>query len=158
METIYLNIQNLCCNRCKLAIKELLTNLDIKILEIKSGTVVIERNKSVNQEQIENYLKINGFYLISDKETSIVNQIKCYLSEYMKYGENEKVRMSDFLYSKLNLSYPYLSKIFSKLENTTIEKFFISMKIEKAKELLSSKYLTLSEISYQLGYSSVQTI
>jgi AraC-like DNA-binding protein len=38
----------------------------------------------------------------------------------------------------------------------TIEKYYIAQKIEKAKELLVYDELSLSEIAYRLGYSSVQ--
>jgi len=40
-------------------------------------------------------------------------------------------------------------------EGRTIEKFFIAQKIERVKELLVYDELTLSEIAYQLNYSSV---
>jgi AraC-like DNA-binding protein len=62
------------------------------------------------------------------------------------------------LATKTDLNYTYLSKIFSINENITIEKFFILLKIEKVKELLTYKELSLSEISYQLAYSSVQAL
>lgn len=158
MEIINLNIQNLCCNRCKTAVMNLLTNFGVLVIEIRSGVVVIQASKSLNQSEIANLLQMNGFYLLNDRETSIVNQIKCYLFEYLENKANEKNKMSDYLIDKLQVSYPYLSKIFSKLEKTTIEKYFISMKIEKAKEMISLENLTLSEIAYELSYSSVQAL
>jgi len=42
------------------------------------------------------------------------------------------------------------------VEGTTIEQYIIHQKIEKAKELLVYDELTLSEIAWQLGYSSIQ--
>ncbi len=50
----------------------------------------------------------------------------------------------------------YISNLFSSVEGTTIEKYIINQKIEKAKELLVYDELSLNEISFQLGYSSVQ--
>ena len=49
-----------------------------------------------------------------------------------------------------------MSSLFSSTEGITIEKFIINHKIEKVKELLVYDELTLSEIAYNLGYSSVQ--
>jgi AraC-like DNA-binding protein len=46
--------------------------------------------------------------------------------------------------------------LFSSVEGKTIEKYLILQKIEKVKELLVYDELTLNEISYKLGYSSVQ--
>lgn len=51
--------------------------------------------------------------------------------------------------------YSYLSRLFSSVEGITIEKFILSQKIEKVKELLFYDELTLSEIAFQMNYSSV---
>jgi len=48
-----------------------------------------------------------------------------------------------------------LANLFSEVQGTTIEKFIILHKIERAKELLVYNELTLSEISDLLHYSSV---
>jgi AraC-like DNA-binding protein len=69
---------------------------------------------------------------------------------------NAMVRNSDFLVERFGLSYPYLSSLFSKHEATTLEKYTILHKIEKVKELIEYEELTLSEIAYMMGYSSVQ--
>ncbi len=50
--------------------------------------------------------------------------------------------------------YSLISRVFSQTEGTTIEKFIIKQRIERAKELLSYGKLNLSEIAYQLNYSS----
>ena len=44
--------------------------------------------------------------------------------------------------------------VFSSVEGRTIERFILSQKIEKVKELLTYGELTLSEIAYQMHYSS----
>jgi AraC-like DNA-binding protein len=59
------------------------------------------------------------------------------------------------LSEELNHDYSYLSNLFSEVEGTTIEKYFIAQKIEKVKELLVYDELSLSEIAYRLNYSSV---
>ena len=59
------------------------------------------------------------------------------------------------LSSSLNHDYNYLSNLFSEVEGTTIEKYFIAQKIEKVKELLVYDELSLSEIAFRLNYSSV---
>jgi AraC-like DNA-binding protein len=45
--------------------------------------------------------------------------------------------------------------LFSSEEGITIEKFVLSQKIEKVKELIFYDELTLSEIAFQMDYSSV---
>lgn len=59
------------------------------------------------------------------------------------------------LSEKLSMPYPALSKLFSSTEGITLEKYIVKQKIEKVKELITYKELTLSEIAYQLNYSSV---
>ena len=63
--------------------------------------------------------------------------------------------MSDILSEILHHDYNYLSNLFSEVEGTTIEKYFIAQKIEKVKELLVYDELTLSEIALRLNYSSI---
>ena len=66
-----------------------------------------------------------------------------------------KTNLSDYLADKLHYDYTYLSNLFSEVEDTTIEKYYIAQRIEKIKELLVYDELTLSEITDKLGYSSV---
>ncbi|HOY17732.1 MAG TPA: AraC family transcriptional regulator, partial [Haliscomenobacter sp.] len=56
---------------------------------------------------------------------------------------------------KLDYDFNYLSKLFSEVKGTTIEHYIIAHKIERVKELLLYDELNLTEISYQLNYSSV---
>jgi AraC-like DNA-binding protein len=74
----------------------------------------------------------------------------------MAEGKIKNILFSDLLQEKLNLSYQYLSGLFSSSEGITIEKFIILQKIEKVKELIVYDELSLSEIAYRLGYSSIQ--
>ncbi len=69
---------------------------------------------------------------------------------------NSRIRNSDYLVERFNLSYQYLTSVFSKHENITLEKYIILLKVEKVKELLDQGEFTLSEIAFMMGYSSVQ--
>ena len=51
--------------------------------------------------------------------------------------------------------YSFLSNFFLEIEGTTIEKYFITQKVERIKKLLKYDELSISEIADQLGYSSV---
>ncbi len=65
-------------------------------------------------------------------------------------------KLSVILSEALQHDYSYLSSLFSSTEGTTIEKYVIAQRIERAKELLLYDELTLNEIAFKLGYSSVQ--
>jgi AraC-like DNA-binding protein len=78
------------------------------------------------------------------------------LEKHVTYNEDQiKTSLSDYLSEKLNHNYTYLSSLFSEIKGTTIEKYYLSNKIEKVKELLVYDELNLIEIAYKLHYSSV---
>lgn len=56
---------------------------------------------------------------------------------------------------ELHRDYKNLSKLFSSMVKTTIEKYFIKLKIEKVKELIQLKQHSFSDIGHLLDYSSV---
>jgi len=66
-----------------------------------------------------------------------------------------KTKLSSFLSTHLHYEYTYLSSFFSSVEGRTIENYFIEQRIEKVKELLVYKEMTLSEIAFEMDYSSV---
>ena len=50
--------------------------------------------------------------------------------------------------------YSALSRLFTEVCGITIERYCILQRIERAKELMCYQELTLSEIAWELGYSS----
>lgn len=153
-----LYIRNMVCGRCIKVIEEEFEKLGLNIKSISLGEVKVEEN--LDQEmtnRIRNVLDQNGFELIEDRKMRTIEQIKLYIIELIRDEEKiaGKLNLSEYLSDKLNTDYHYLSTLFSSVENITIEHFFILQKIERAKELLKYGELTLSEIAFRLGYSSV---
>jgi len=147
------------CNCCIRVIREDFEKAGVAVEKIKLGEAVIRYNpEKISFLQIEKIVNEDGFELITDKEKLLVEQIKLAVIELIHYynNANSLIRNSDYIIEKLGYTYQYLSTIFSKQENVTLEKYIILQKIEKVKELLSSESITLSEISFMMGYSSVQ--
>ncbi len=147
------------CNRCIKVVNDELNKLGYTILAIELGKVELQNNiDDVQIKEIGEILKNNGFELIDDKKSKLIDKIKTTIIELIHYQKEkaEHINFSDFLSKEIGYDYAYLSNSFSLLEGTTIEKYIINQKIEKAKELLVYDELSLNEISYQLGYSSVQ--
>ncbi len=119
----------------------------------------VELNKDIDDNEksiINNHLQSFGFELIGLKKSRIIEKIKNIIIELVHHQDNDiKTNLSDVLSSKLHHDYNYLSNLFSEVEGTTIEKYFIAQKIEKVKELLVYDELSLSEIALRLNYSSV---
>jgi len=128
------------------------------VLSIRLGEAKISYDPDrINEDDIADILEAEGFELLRNKEKQLIEQIKSAIIDLVHYTTfNAMVRNSDYLVEKFNLSYQYMSSVFSKNENITLEKYIIKQKIEKAKELIQYGELTLSEIAYMMGYSSVQ--
>jgi len=129
------------------------------IYSFELGEVQLKESLDENDiGQIRKVLTENGFELIDDRKSQLINRIKTLIIEFIHYDRQkpEHMNLSDFLAKELVHDYSYLSSLFSSVEGVTIEKYLIHQKIEKVKELLVYNELSLNEISYQLGYSSVQ--
>jgi AraC family transcriptional regulator len=153
-----IHIKNMVCSCCLHLLKKELSVDGIEIHDIRLGEVSLSYNPSkYSWKKIEKLLGGFGFEIILDKEKVLVEQIKQAVIELVHNSTyNAMVRNSDYLVERFGMSYPYISSLFSKHENTTLEKFTILHKIEKVKELIEYGELTLSEIAYMMGYSSVQ--
>lgn len=159
MITSVLSIKNMVCSCCIRVIREDFEKAGVIVEKIKLGEVVISYDpEKISFLQIEKIVNQDGFELITDKEKLLVEQIKLAVIELIHYynNANSLIRNSDYIIEKLGYTYQYLSTIFSKQENITLEKYIILQKIEKVKELLAFDNYTLSEISFMMGYSSVQ--
>jgi YesN/AraC family two-component response regulator len=152
-----LYIKNMVCSRCKMVVKDIFERNGSHTLSVNLGEVEIEEKLSKEiLSKLDTALKSFGFELIDDKKSQMIEKIKNIIVSLVHHSdENLQTNLSTFISAQLKHDYNYLSNLFSEVEGTTIEKYFISQKIEKVKELIVYDQLSLSEIAYQLGYSSV---
>jgi len=150
-------IKNMVCQRCILTVENILKELDIPFSKVVLGEVDLvgdpdpQRLKELDQKLVK-----FGFELIETRVKKIIEDIKKLVLEYLAEGmPDQKRRLSSFITSRLHYDYSYLSDLFSSIEGITIEKYFIIQRIEKVKELLVYDQLSLTEIAYQTGFSSV---
>jgi AraC-like DNA-binding protein len=145
------------CERCKLAVKSELDRLGLDHLYIDYGEAEIKEDLSHTQkEELNAALKKSGLELMDDKKSMIIEKIKLLIIDMVHYSDKPmRKNLSDHLSEKLNYDYTYLANLFSEVQGTTIEKYFITHKIERVKELLVYDELNLKEIAYKLHYSSV---
>lgn len=154
-EVLY--IKNMVCNRCIMVVESELEKLGIKSTSVELGEVQLEKALTVEQKQkLGERLESLGFSLIDDKKGRLIEQVKTLIVELVHYSNSElKVNLSGYISEKLHHDYNYISNLFSDVEGSTIEKYFISQKIEKVKELLVYDEMTLNEIAFNMNYSSV---
>ena len=159
-DVITFHIKNMVCERCIRVVREELRKTGIEMCHIELGKVEIEQNvNELEYDKIRQVLSDNGFGLLEDKKAKLIEEVKNLIILIVHKAEDEqssKLNYSEFLSNNLSIDYHYLSTLFSSVENITIEHYIILQKIERAKELLKYNEETLSEIAYNLGYSSVQ--
>jgi len=150
-------IKNMVCPRCIMAVRGIFQEMNYPPMEVSLGEV--ETSESVSPELLQvlrEKLTRYGFVLIDDSKSQLIERIKTLIIELIHYRkDNLKVNYSEFIAANLGKDYHYLSNLFSEVTGTTIEKYIISQKIERVKELLVYDEHTLSQIAYELGYSSV---
>ncbi len=152
-----LYIKNMVCSRCKMVVKTQLENKGLRYLSVNLGEVEIEEELSKEElASLDATLKSVGFELLDNKKSQTIEKIKNVIVTLVHHSGNDiHTNLSVFITSKIHQDYNYLSNLFSEVEGTTIEKYLIAQRIERAKELIVYDELTLSEIADQLGYSSV---
>ena len=155
MNTIF--IKNMVCDRCIMVVQNELEKLGLDAKNIKLGEVILSKEiTSLEKENLSKTLEPLGFEVTDDKKGRIIEKIKNIIIDLVHHQDSDvKTNLSDVLSDKLHHDYNYLSNLFSEVEGTTIEKYFIAQKVEKVKELLVYDELSLSEIANRLNYSSV---
>ncbi|MBC7826603.1 MAG: helix-turn-helix transcriptional regulator [Chitinophagaceae bacterium] len=153
--TLY--IRNMVCLRCKMAVQSVLEGLSIRYSSIELGKVALLEVLSPDQQKkINAALQHYKLELMDDKRKILVERIKILIIELLHSPDNEmRLKLSEYLSKGLHYDYTYLSNIFSEMEGSTIERFYIVTRIERVKELIVYEDLSVTEIAYQLNYSSV---
>ena len=143
--------------RCKIAVKEELKKLGLHFIVVDLGEVEIMEDLSAEQlSALKTALLPSGLEVMDDKRAVLIEKIQNVITQMIHHSdESPKVNYSDYISSKLNYDYTYLSNLFSEVKGITIQQFIIHHKIERAKELLCYEELNLTEISFKLHYSSV---
>ena len=150
-------IKNMVCARCITAVAQELEKLKLQAVQISMGEVVLKTPATSKQlSDLDQGLKAIGFELLDNRKQKQIENIKTLLIEKVQSGEiEERFVLSEFLSEKLKMDYSHISRLFSDVEGITIEQYFILQKIEKIKEWIAYDELTLSEIAWKLGYSSL---
>lgn len=139
-----------------MVVKDLFESLGLHPVSVELGVVTLsDRLTDESCLAVKAALEPLGFYLIDNQKLQMVEQIKKAIIELVHYDDNDlKVNLSDYLTSKLHRDYSAISRLFSEITDTTVEKYLIAQKIERAKELLIYGELSLNEIAEKLHYSS----
>jgi AraC-like DNA-binding protein len=140
-----------------MVVKNTLEQLGFYPLSVELGEVELSEEPGEEQKQkINTALNTFGFELIDDRKSRHIEKVKSLIIDLVHHRNSElNVNLSEYLSKALHHDYTYITNLFTQVEGTTIEQFYIGQKIEKVKELLVYDELTLSEIAFRMNYSSV---
>lgn len=152
-ETIY--IKNMVCPRCVRVVREDLEKMGLTVHNVELGEAEVETpEKALPYAGIAKTLDSSGFELLDNQERIAIEAVKHVVIGWIEADKKSEVPLSQIIEKEVGKNYSYLSKLFSRTEGITIEKYFILQKIEKAKELLLYDELSASQIAVTLHYSS----
>ena len=142
---------------CKKVLQEQLDALNIDYSIAGFGEVDIQ-NSIANDtlKKLQDNLNNYGISVVESHKSILVQKIKDAITEMIYSDEkisNEKT--SVYLADKIGQSYGYISNLFSDVTYTSIANFIILQKVERAKQLILTNELTITEIAWKLNYSSV---
>ena len=124
-----LHIRNMVCNRCKMVVQAELERLGFKPLVMELGEVTLDRDLSdAEKGKIDDHLQQFGFALIDDRKSMLIEKIKTLIVDLVQHHNSElKTNLSDYLSLQLRQDYSHLTTLFSEVEGTTIEKYYIAL-------------------------------
>jgi len=145
------------CPRCIMAVEQILNDLNISYSSVKLGEVKLGAPLITKQrEELTLRLTEKGFELLESESSALISQIKSFVIHQIHHEKKElKVNFSAYLEQEIKHPYAFLSRLFSNVVGITIERFIAKQKIERIKELLFYKEMNLSEIAFDMNYSSV---
>ena len=157
MQKTQLRIKNMVCDRCKMAVEQVLKDVGLTPERIDWGEVWVSDVPTEAQlAQLKTRLEALGFELLDDQRQQMIERMKTAIIALVHHHQgNKTLNLSVYLSQLLHRDYSALSKLFSEVTGLTIERYFIMQRIERVKELIRYDELTLTEIAYQMNYSSV---
>ncbi len=153
-----LTIRNMVCARCVAAVQRILDASGLPATHIDLGEVELEHEPTAAQlTALGEALQREGFELVSSRDAATIARIKAAIVKLVHHNDEAapKVKLSEHLSDALHKDYSGLSALFTQVEGITIEQFFLLQRLERVKELIRYDELTLSEIAFRAGFSSV---
>ncbi len=153
-----LTIKNMVCRHCAQTVRHILADvLGLKVIAVELGMAEVDAEPSETLlTGIGKALADEGFELIQSREAEIVEDVKHTLIELVRSDAGDRPgNLPEMLAHRYNLSYASISRLFSSVEGRTVESYYMALRIERVKELIKYRRLSLSEIAYVTGFSSV---
>ncbi len=156
-DVVSLRIRGMVCARCIDVVRDIVQAQHLAILDIRLGQVHIQGPVAPESlDRVRSALTRQGFSLLTDTKAAIVQQTKTVVEQILNRDDlgDHKIRFSDAIVQQIPMDYPALSALFSAQEGITLEKYIISQRLDKVRELLVYTDQSLTDMAYRTGFSS----
>lgn len=137
-------------------VKRILEDLGVSYTAIHDGHILLSTELPENKQKVlADALLQYAIEIVKKDSINLVDKIKNCVRMVVASDTLRKKKLSTLLSEKLGYSYSHLSSVFSNETFTSIENFYIFIRIEKAKEMLMNRNKTLADVAHELDYSSV---
>lgn len=151
-----MRIKGMVCRRCIATVKEIFMEEGFLVNKVELGEVTYTpKDLAASIAMVKYRLVEEGFEALDDKHSRIIAKVKELVEEHLSGPEHHNHNFSEMVTEALNMDYDAVSTLFTTTEGVTLERYLIGRRIEKAKELLQQTHLSLTDIAFQLGYSSI---
>ncbi len=139
-----------------MVVKQEMDALEIPYRNVELGEVEMAREIPHDKlEKLKAALLATGLEVMLDTRSVYIERIIAIVIQLVHFSDElPKVNLSDLLEQKLNMSYNYLSNLFTEVKGMTISQFVILHKVERIKELIIYDEFNLMEIARKMNYSS----
>ncbi|VXD13683.1 AraC family transcriptional regulator [Marinoscillum sp. 108] len=158
LEIPQLHIKNMVCPRCVMVVRQAFEQIGVEPISVDLGEVKLKKELSGDElKQLDDLLAKNGFERIDDRKVQLLEKIKTLVIDTIHHRDpyDTHIQWSAYLSDQLHYDYNYLSSLFSGMAGITLEQYIIRQKMEKVKEFLFYDELSVKEIAYKMGFSSV---
>ena len=149
-------IKNMVCPRCLSAVENILKKQGIAPIHMALGEAELPDELTAEQlKRLNEALKAVGFELIGNKEETLVEQIRTLIRQRVREMNGDGISLTDFLENRLHVGFLTLNRTFQQIDGRSIERYFLLQRIEYVKELLQYDELSVKEIAWRTGFSSL---
>ncbi|MFN3667048.1 MAG: helix-turn-helix domain-containing protein [Sediminibacterium sp.] len=150
-------IKHMVCGRCVLMVEQTLETLEIRDAEVSLGKIEMQEPIQPQlADQLQSVLASLGLEMMKGRSARLIEHIKEAVAEFLHLGiDAQGQKLSTFISRRLGYEFGHLSEQFARAEGTTVEHYFLDLRMQKVQELLKTTDQTISDIAFETGFSSV---
>jgi AraC-like DNA-binding protein len=150
-----IKIKGMVCRRCISIVKDIFQSQGLVVYKIKLGEVTYQEKEAYALKKVEELLQGEGFEILTDRQSYIITKVKELIENELINSESHTKKFASLVTENLHMDYDLVSTLFSNTEGIKLEQYVIGKRVEKVQELLKHTHSSLTDIAFELGYSSV---